>query len=70
MTAIHNILWGKAVDHVAGVKYNQEQDHTEEEQSLWTGSFRPDLVQLHTHTHQQMNTVSKEEIIVICHTKL
>lgn len=59
MTAIHDILWGKAVDHVVGVKYNQEQDHAEEEQGLRTGSSWPDLVQLHT-------PIIKENI-VICH---
>lgn len=46
LAAIHDILWGKAVDHVAGMKDNQEKNHTEEEKSLGTGSFRSYFVQL------------------------
>lgn len=46
LAAIHHILWCQAVDHVAGVEDNQQEDHTEEEQSLGPSSLRSDFVQL------------------------
>lgn len=46
LAAVHDVLWGQAVDNVAGVKYNQKKNHTEEEKSLWTSSLRSYFVQL------------------------
>lgn len=37
---------GEAVDHVAGVKNNQEEDHTQEEKGLGAGSLWSYFVQL------------------------
>lgn len=54
LAAIHNILWGQAVDHVAGVKYYQEKNHTKEEKSLRTGSLRPYFVQLKRRFNVQL----------------
>lgn len=46
LASIHNILWCKAVDHVAAVKDNQQKNHTEEQKSLWTSSLWSNFVQL------------------------
>lgn len=46
LAAIHDILWRQAIYHVAGMKNNQEKDHTEEEKGLRACLFGPYLVQL------------------------
>lgn len=45
LAAVHDVLWGQTVDHVAGVEDDEEEDHAEEEESLRSGSLRPDLIQ-------------------------
>lgn len=47
LAAIHDVLRGQTVDHVAGVEDDEEEDHAEEEEGLRSGSLRPDLIQLH-----------------------
>lgn len=46
LASVHDILWSQAVDHVAGVKYNQKKNHAEEQKSLWASSLRSYFVQL------------------------
>lgn len=31
LASVHDILWSQAVDHVAGVKYNQKENHAKEQ---------------------------------------
>lgn len=47
LAAVHDVLRGQTVDHVAGVEDDEEEDHAEEEEGLRSGSLRPDLIQLH-----------------------
>lgn len=46
LAAVHDVLGGEAVDHVAGVENNQEEDHTQEEKGLGAGSLWSYFVQL------------------------
>lgn len=47
LAAVHDVLRGQTVDHVAGVEDDEEEDHAEKEQGLRSGSLRPDFIQLH-----------------------
>lgn len=44
LAAVHDVLRGQAVDHVAGVENDQEEDHTQEEKGLRAGSLWSDFV--------------------------
>lgn len=45
LAAVHDVLRGQAVEHVAGVQYDEQQDHTQEQQGLGPGLLRTDLIQ-------------------------
>lgn len=61
LAAIHDILWGQAIDHVAGVKDNQEKNHTEEEKSLGASFLGSDFVQL---KYKKMSTLIVSMLIL------
>lgn len=52
LASVHNILRGKAVDHIARVKNNQQKYHAKEEECLRPCPSPSNLVELEAHKQE------------------
>lgn len=57
---------GQTVDHVAGVEDDEKEHHAEEEEGLWSGSLRPDLIQLHKKKHPYITDMTESYELQKC----